>query len=45
MSKHEKTVYLDTTIPSYYFDNRESMVTWQAATQQWWQNEIFNYKS
>ncbi len=44
MTKNKKTVYLDTTIPSYYFDNRESMITWQAATQQWWQNEKQNYR-
>ncbi len=34
-----KTVYLDTTIPSYLFDNRESIKMHIDATKKWWKQE------
>lgn len=30
-------VYLDSTIPSYYFDRRESLATFTKLTRQWWE--------
>lgn len=29
-------VYIDSTIPSYYFDRRESLATFAGITRQWW---------
>lgn len=34
-----KTVYLDTTIPSYLFDERESIRTYVDITKRWWSEE------
>jgi len=33
------TVYLDTTIPSYLFDDREELKTLVQITKQWWEEE------
>ena len=35
----KKTVYLDATIPSYLFDERESIREYIAVTKQWWNEE------
>nr|VFJ65074.1 MAG: Predicted nucleic acid-binding protein, contains PIN domain [Candidatus Kentron sp. DK] len=35
----KKTVYLDTTIPSYLFDERDSIKTWVDITKKWWTEE------
>ena len=35
----KKTVYLDTTIPSYLFDERDSMRTYIDITRKWWRDE------
>nr|VFJ58452.1 MAG: Predicted nucleic acid-binding protein, contains PIN domain [Candidatus Kentron sp. DK] len=35
----KKTVYLDTTIPSYLFDERESIGAWVDITKRWWAEE------
>nr|VFJ49506.1 MAG: PIN domain-containing protein [Candidatus Kentron sp. FW]VFJ56532.1 MAG: PIN domain-containing protein [Candidatus Kentron sp. FW] len=35
----KKTVYLDTTIPSYLFDERDSIRTWVDITKKWWDEE------
>ncbi len=40
----KETVYLDTTIPSFYFDERESFKNWIEETQRWWQEESFRYE-
>jgi predicted nucleic acid-binding protein len=32
----KEKVYLDSTIPSYYFDNRESLAAFTAVTRKWW---------
>ena len=40
----KKTVYLDTTVPSYLFDDRESIKTYIDVTQQWWQEESDNFE-
>lgn len=40
----KKAVYLDSTIPSYLFDQRESLETYTAITKQWWEEESTNYK-
>lgn len=34
-----RTIYLDTTIPSYLFDDREELKTFVKVTQQWWTEE------
>jgi len=34
-----RTIYLDTTIPSYLFDEREELKTFVKVTQQWWTEE------
>jgi predicted nucleic acid-binding protein len=34
-----KTVYLDTTIPSYLFDERESLKNYIEVTKAWWAQE------
>lgn len=39
----KEKVYLDSTIPSYYFDNRESLSTFIVATKQWWKEMSTNY--
>nr|VFJ69339.1 MAG: PIN domain-containing protein [Candidatus Kentron sp. DK] len=35
----KKTVYLDTTIPSHLFDERESIRAWVDITKRWWAEE------
>jgi predicted nucleic acid-binding protein len=39
-----KAVYLDSTIPSYLFDKRESLETYTAITKKWWEEESENYR-
>ncbi len=39
----KKTVYLDSTIPSYYFDNRESLKYPVDITRLWWEKERQNF--
>lgn len=39
----KEKVYLDTTIPSYYFDQRESLATYVAVTRKWWLEMSGNY--
>lgn len=39
LSKMKKTVYLDATIPSYFFDKRESIREYIAVTKRWWDEE------
>lgn len=34
-----QSVYLDSTIPSYLFDERESLQTYVEVTQAWWEQE------
>lgn len=40
----KKAVYLDSTIPSYLFDRRESLETYTAITKQWWEQEGENHR-
>jgi len=35
----KKTVYLDTTIPSYLFDDRDTIRNYIDVTRQWWEQE------
>jgi predicted nucleic acid-binding protein len=35
----KKNVYLDTTIPSYLFDEREDIKTYIEVTKKWWEQE------
>ena len=37
------TVYIDATIPSYLFDERDSLKLHIDATQKWWNEERFNF--
>ena len=37
------SVYLDTTIPSYLFDERESIKMHIDVTKQWWTQESNNF--
>ncbi|MFZ4526712.1 MAG: hypothetical protein ACOYOE_14585 [Chlorobium sp.] len=39
----KSTVYLDTTIPSYLFDERESIRLHIEVTRKWWNEESHNY--
>ena len=39
----KKSVYFDTTIPSYYFDKRESLQYPCEITKKWWNEESHNY--
>ncbi len=39
----EKSVYLDTTIPSYYFDSRKSIKFQRDITKQWFKDESSKY--
>ncbi|MCI0693468.1 hypothetical protein L0337_15860 [candidate division KSB1 bacterium] len=39
----KKTVYLDTTIPNYYFDERESLKPFAEITRRWWQEERHHF--
>ena len=40
----KKTVYLDSTIPSYLFDRRESIKEFINITKRWWKEERENYR-
>ena len=40
----KKIVYLDTSIPSYYFDKRESVRFQSEITQKWFSEEADNFK-
>jgi predicted nucleic acid-binding protein len=40
----KKTVYLDSTIPSYYYDERNSLKTFIKITKKWWREEKNNYE-
>ncbi len=39
----KRTVYLDSTIPSYLFDERESLKTYIEVTKAWWEQERDNF--
>lgn len=39
----KKSVYLDTTIPSYYYEERIELALRQKITQQWWNGQKQNY--
>ena len=39
----KRTVYLDTTIPSYLFDNRDEMSLFIHITKKWWKEESKKY--
>jgi predicted nucleic acid-binding protein len=39
----KEKVYLDTTIPSYYFDQRESLASYIEVTRQWWEEMSGDY--
>jgi predicted nucleic acid-binding protein len=39
----KKSVYFDTTIPSYYFDERESLKYPCEITRKWWKEERQNF--
>ncbi len=39
----KEKVYLDSTIPSYYFDKRESLKTFIEITKKWWSEMSNNY--
>ncbi len=40
----KKSVYLDTTIPSYLFDERESVKMHIDITRKWWTEERGNFE-
>lgn len=40
----EKTVYFDTTVPSYRFDDRESLKYPCDMTRKWWNEESHNFE-
>jgi len=39
----KRSVYLDSTIPSYLFDERESIKTYIEVTRKWWEEERDNF--
>ena len=39
----KERVYLDSTIPSYYFDDRESLSAFVAVTRKWWSDMSTSY--
>ncbi len=39
----KKTVYFDTTIPSYLFDDRKEIKTFIDLSKIWWEKESRNY--
>lgn len=41
----KNSVYLDTTIPSYLFDEREKIKIHIEATKKWWNQESKNFGS
>jgi predicted nucleic acid-binding protein len=40
----KEKVYIDSTIPSYYHDERDSLRTFIHITRQWWDEESENYE-
>ncbi len=40
----KQSVYLDTTIPSYYYDGRDELRNFVEMTRQWWDEESGNYE-
>ncbi len=40
---HKKTIYLDTTVPSYLFDERETIRSDIEVTQRWWRERRTNF--
>ncbi|MBN1516815.1 type II toxin-antitoxin system VapC family toxin [Candidatus Sumerlaeota bacterium] len=40
----KEKVYIDSTIPSYYFDERESLRLFTEITRRWWKEESGNYE-
>jgi predicted nucleic acid-binding protein len=41
---NKEKVYLDSTIPSYFFDDRENLTVFINITRQWWYDESQNYE-
>lgn len=39
----KSSVYLDSTIPSYYFDEREALKPFSEITRKWWKEERSNF--
>nr|VFJ61274.1 MAG: hypothetical protein BECKFW1821A_GA0114235_11124 [Candidatus Kentron sp. FW] len=39
----KEKVYIDSTIPSYYFDRRESLATFTEITKKWWSEMASEY--
>lgn len=39
----KKSVYLDSTIPSYLFDKRKEIINYINVTKQWWEEEKDNF--
>jgi len=39
----KETVYIDTTIPSYYYDDRENLKVFSEITKKWWDSESVSY--
>ena len=39
----KETVYIDSTIPSYYFDERESLAIFTEITRKWWSEMADKY--
>nr|VFK13101.1 MAG: hypothetical protein BECKLPF1236A_GA0070988_100821 [Candidatus Kentron sp. LPFa]VFK29325.1 MAG: hypothetical protein BECKLPF1236C_GA0070990_100852 [Candidatus Kentron sp. LPFa] len=40
----KEKVYIDSTIPSYYFDRRKSLATFTEITRQWWSEMAGEYE-
>lgn len=40
----KRSIYLDSTIPSYLFDERESIKTYIEVTRKWWEEERENFE-
>lgn len=40
----KEKVYIDSTIPSYYFDDRSSLQPFQEITKRWWDEESQRYE-
>jgi len=43
MSERIKSVYLDTTIPSHYYDERESIQAFILTTKKWWDTQRLHF--
>jgi len=39
----KEKVYIDSTIPSYYFDERDSLVIFKDITKKWWREMSESY--